>query len=675
VFFFQEWWSSLSERSQVLTKCFLKSALRTVPDIGENDLDPIVNTILSNHPLIVTQEQDRLLEDFVVRCVPFFDLLDEVFSDGQPLASVIAKIEKELQNNIELKACILGMILKESNDLVFLADLALKLVQNAFVDHAKDIDKLIAEEKSLAARIEEWHSLGQTKSEFLWEWEVNLEGCPNLDCQYINPPGVDTCQQCGISLIGECPDCYNEIPVTSQYCRVCGKKDLEEWNLLTRFNLSLRMAFEQKLYTKAYNLFDNLPAELRQYPEIIALHQQLEAMAQPQESVSDYQQKVAEEMEVVRRKWIDKIAEILAEKHPDFVLAARALGVMPAYLATDEVSKLSQRIEAERQKVVQQGRTRKRGLLWQRIELLQQKKEYQEAIQEIEKWSPTFSDAQLLAKKEELVRQSAEWEKVRRLQEGPAWACPSDFQKQAAVQYNLPVVREFDLGNGVSLPFILIPAGTFMMGSNEGYEQEQPRHKVGIRQPFYLLVHPLTQAQWRMIQGNNPARFHGEQRPVEYVSWEDCGAFLINLAKKFGEFFRLPTEAEWEYACRAGVDSPYSFGEDVTQLDEYAWFKSNSLGETHDVLGKKPNPWGLYDMYGNVWQWCQDCYDESYYKKSPAQDPMGPLGQKNSARVCRGGSYNSIASDLRCSARQGNFPSSRHAYVGLRPVLVPKKSK
>lgn len=673
MFFFQEWWNSLSERSQILTKCFLKSALRNFPEINENDLDAIVNTILSCHPLIVTHEQDRLLEDFVLRCVPFFDMLDDQFIDNLPMASIIEKIDKEMQTNIELKACILGMILKEGNDLVFLADLALKLVQNAFVDHAKDIDELVAEEKALALRIEQWENLGQAKSEFLWEWEINLEGCPNLDCQYVNPPGVEKCQQCGISLLGECPDCYNEIPITSPYCRVCGKKDLEEWNLLSRFTISLRQAMEQKLYIKAYNLLENLPGELQHHPDIQAFRQKLGEVAEPQEPVADHQQKIAEEMEAVRRKWIGKIEEILAEKHPDFVLASRALGVMPAYLVNAEVNSLNQRLESERQKVVHQGRMRKRALLLQQIELLQQKKEFHKAFQEMEKWSTTFNDAQMVAKKEELQRQLIEWDKIRQLQEGPAWAHPSEFQKQMAVQSGMPVAREFDLGGGVRLPFILIPPGSFSMGSLEGYEQERPLHKVTLRQTVYLLAHPLTQEQWRLIQGNNPSHFVGDKRPVEQVSWDDCGVFLINLAKKFGEFFRLPTEAEWEYACRAGQDTPYSFGDDVGKMDEYAWFKTNSQGETHDVFGKKPNPWGVYDMHGHVWEWCQDCYDENYYKKSPAQDPMGPLGLKNSARVCRGGAYNSIPSDLRCSTRHGNFPSARLATVGVRPVLVPKK--
>ena len=159
------------------------------------------------------------------------------------------------------------------------------------------------------------------------------------------------------------------------------------------------------------------------------------------------------------------------------------------------------------------------------------------------------------------------------------------------------------LENSVSMDFVLIPAGQFSMGSVAGDSDEQPVHEVTISQPFYLGVYEVTEADWSRVMGGNKG---SSTRPVLDVSWDDAVSFCAKLSalpaeRAAGRVYRLPTEAEWEYACRAGTTTAYSFGDDASLLVDFAWFGGNSGGQTHPVGQKKPNPWGLYDMHGNVW--------------------------------------------------------------------------
>jgi hypothetical protein len=201
--------------------------------------------------------------------------------------------------------------------------------------------------------------------------------------------------------------------------------------------------------------------------------------------------------------------------------------------------------------------------------------------------------------------------------------------------------------------FEKISAGSFQMGSENGSSNEKPLHTVRITNPFYLGKHEVTQEQWEAVMGNNPGHFKGKNLPVESVSWEDVQEFLRRLNQQIGrEIFRLPTEAEWEYACRAGTSGDYA-----GNLDDMAWYSSNSNAQTHPVGTKQPNDWGLYDMHGNVWEWCQDWY--GYYSSGPAT---------GSERVIRGGGWNLFALYCRSAFRGSFSPGDRSGRLGFRLV-------
>ena len=225
--------------------------------------------------------------------------------------------------------------------------------------------------------------------------------------------------------------------------------------------------------------------------------------------------------------------------------------------------------------------------------------------------------------------------------------------------------------NSIGMELVLLPAGTFTMGGDWDAEQadenELPKHDVTFDAPFYMGRFAVTQAQWRVVMGNNPSEFEGERHPVETVSHEDAQQFLGRLnALEKTRTYRLPTEAEWEYAARAGSPSTYCFGPETARLAEYAWFQNNSGAATHPVGALKPNDWGLCDMHGNVHEWCADWYARDYYAHSPARHPAGP--RKGVARVLRGGDWGSEAWYCRCAIRSLSSPQRRSPRVGLRIV-------
>jgi formylglycine-generating enzyme required for sulfatase activity len=233
--------------------------------------------------------------------------------------------------------------------------------------------------------------------------------------------------------------------------------------------------------------------------------------------------------------------------------------------------------------------------------------------------------------------------------------------------------------NSIGMKFVLIPAGSFTMGSRlssagiarkyggkaEYYNDEQPPHQVEITKPFYLQTTEVSQAQWKKVMGDNPSHFKdcGDDCPVERVSWDDAQKFIKKLNQMEGiNKYRLPTEAEWEYACRAGTTTVFSFGNEVDKLGEYGWYGDNSGGKTKPVGKRRPNAWGLYDMHGNVYEWCQDWYGD--YPTGPIPDPKGPA--KGKGRVLRGGSWYSDAGFLRSASRSWDDPDFRYNYNGFR---------
>jgi formylglycine-generating enzyme required for sulfatase activity len=228
-----------------------------------------------------------------------------------------------------------------------------------------------------------------------------------------------------------------------------------------------------------------------------------------------------------------------------------------------------------------------------------------------------------------------------------------------------------DLGGGVTMNMVAIRPGKFVMGSPDGKGDgtERPAHPVEITEPFWLGQTEVTQAQWQAVMGNNPSSFEGPDRAVEHVSWNDATEFCKRLSDKTGMTFRLPTEAEWEYACRAGSTTAFSFGESDASLAEFAWFEGNSQRSTQPVGTRKPNRWGLHDMHGNVWEWVNDWYSHAYYQSSPSKNPPGPSSGQE--RVLRGGSWLNYSNYCRSSNRVAGTPDVVVDYVGFRAARTP----
>jgi len=221
-----------------------------------------------------------------------------------------------------------------------------------------------------------------------------------------------------------------------------------------------------------------------------------------------------------------------------------------------------------------------------------------------------------------------------------------------------------------NLEMVDIPAGRFNMGSNER-ENDKPIHEVNVP-AFQIGKYPVTQAQYQAVMGNNPSGFSGNpQNPVESISWFNAQEFCEKLSQLTAKTYRLPTEAEWEYACRAGTETRFSFGDDENQLGDYAWFSGNSDNVTHPVGEKLPNPWGIYDMHGNVWEWCADTYHESYATKSDNIKENGSIAwgdyiYLSHGSLLRGGAFDSYPGLCR-SAYRGDSDVLRHG-EGFRVV-------
>jgi formylglycine-generating enzyme required for sulfatase activity len=215
------------------------------------------------------------------------------------------------------------------------------------------------------------------------------------------------------------------------------------------------------------------------------------------------------------------------------------------------------------------------------------------------------------------------------------------------------------------MSFVYIPPGKFMMGD----EYSGPIHEVTLTTGFLMQTTPVTHKQWESVMGNNPARFKscGNDCPVENVSWDDAQSFIQKLNEMEKENYDLPTEAQWEYACRAGSTTRYCYGDQESLLDNYAWYRKNSQESTHPVAQLKPNDWGLYDMDGNVWEWCRDLKGD--YPNLSVIDPVGP--DNGTIRVLRGGSWYNDADYCRSANSNRRNPVNRNRYYGFRLVRLP----
>lgn len=234
---------------------------------------------------------------------------------------------------------------------------------------------------------------------------------------------------------------------------------------------------------------------------------------------------------------------------------------------------------------------------------------------------------------------------------------------------------------------VLLPAGTFIMG--EESEVDSPPHEVSLSS-FYIDAHLVTQEEYEKLMNDNPARWKGNKNPIEQVRWSDAVRFCNARSEAEGlqpcydltswkcDFnangYRLPTEAEWEYACRAGTKTSYFFGDDDSKLKEYAWYDKNSDGKPHPVGEKTANPWGLYDMSGNVWEWCNDFYKVDYYTESPKENPRGP--ETGETKIVRGGAWKFSAESCRSGYRYNEDPGYAdvcfgYDIYGFRCVRTP----
>jgi len=287
---------------------------------------------------------------------------------------------------------------------------------------------------------------------------------------------------------------------------------------------------------------------------------------------------------------------------------------------------------------------------------------------------------------------------------GQSDAAPDGKQTLDPVKKTAPdKTLTLDLGGGVTMKCVLIPEGKFMMGAKftpakmvkryggkeAHYADEHPRHEVAISKPFYMAACEVTQAQWQVVMNTQPWKGKvwgesGANYAASWLSWNEAAAFCKALSKKTGKHVTLPTEAQWEYACRSGTTTVFSFGDDVTKLTDHAWFHDNARkpGRLHaqPVGRKKPNPWGLYDMHGNVWEWCSDYYAKDFYpsaknpqasKPAPVIDPENTTESKT--RAVRGGSWYNDPTRCRSASRNSwTGPTYRHYNYGFRIIVKLK---
>ena len=228
-----------------------------------------------------------------------------------------------------------------------------------------------------------------------------------------------------------------------------------------------------------------------------------------------------------------------------------------------------------------------------------------------------------------------------------------------------PQLKVYEV-KGVKFTMVTVEGGTFLMGDDSGRYGEQPAHKVKLRR-FSIGQTEVTQELWEAVMGSNPSDWKGPKYPVESVNWDDCKAFIKKLNSLTGKRFRLPKEAEWEYAARGGNQSKGYIYSGSNNIKDVAWYHNDNYSRPHRVATKEPNELGLYDMSGNVWEWCQDWYADYYYFYSPIQNPPGEFSGTD--RVLRGGSWGGTATLCRVTGRNFYFPEGTGNIIGFRLAL------
>lgn len=287
---------------------------------------------------------------------------------------------------------------------------------------------------------------------------------------------------------------------------------------------------------------------------------------------------------------------------------------------------------------------------WYRLESAERQQQQQP--------SPSPLQSQSISQSVQLLEQAQQKESALNIKEFP--------QSDAGINIEVWRLNTFTENlNGVELEMVLVPGGTFKMGSPKdiGGDSERPQHDV-IVPSFYIGKYQITQAQWQAVIVKNPSYFKGDQNlPVETVSWNEAKDFCKKISQMTGKEYRLPSEAEWEYACRAGTTGDYA-----GELDAMGWYKQNSGDKTQTVEQKKANAFGLYVMHGNVWEWCEDVWHGNY-KDAPTDGSAWLSGGDSSLRVLRGGSWYDYGRVCRSADRDGNHAGGRDDYVGFRVVI------
>ncbi len=288
-----------------------------------------------------------------------------------------------------------------------------------------------------------------------------------------------------------------------------------------------------------------------------------------------------------------------------------------------------------------------------------------EAEQQLEKLHAAEAARKIEEKQREQQRLEAERKKRAAKQ------AEEERKKQEAAR--LAELKKQQEAEKDPLEMVLVRGGTFQMGSDDYFDAEKPIHSVTLPD-FEIGKYPITQKLWREIMGNNPSQFKGDDLPVEKVSWDDCQEFLKKLNARFpGKDYRLPTEAEWEYAARGGqegVKNGFAYA-GSNNLDEVGWYDKNSGSKTHPVGQKAANAFGLYDMHGNVWEWCEDVWHDSY-KSAPDDGSAWVKGGNQEWRVLRGGSWNYNADNCRSAYRNNDLPALGYGNIGVRVVVAAR---